>query len=75
MKFFSKEQKELALKVDRWRLNNVYEETERELHIVAVRGDDRMLKETMAEHQLVEYALLYQLTPEYKEIIKKGERK
>lgn len=70
MKFFTREQKELALKVNRGFLSSEYIRTEEALHIAACIGDERRLSEAMAAHQRVEYAMLYQLTPEYMKLKK-----
>lgn len=72
--FFSKEQKEFALKHSASYLQRLYRGTEYLLKIYASVNDVRLI-ETMRNHQLYEYALLYQETPEYKEIIDKRRNK
>lgn len=67
--FFSKEQKEFALKHTPSYLQRLYRGTESLLKIYASYDDIRLI-ETMRNHQLYEYALLYQLTPEYKTIVR-----
>lgn len=68
--FFSKEQKEFALKTSRDELYRLYHGTENLLEVYARFDDESRLIETMRNHQLYEYALLYQLTPEYKTIVR-----
>lgn len=72
MPFFSKEQKELALKRSSQDIKVLYEYSEKQLKACAKTGSVYKLSEAMKKHQMFEYALLYQLTPEYKEKISKG---
>lgn len=69
--FFNKEQKELA----RMRSNNdlkyLYKKSEEDLKKCAKVGDTYGMKENMKKHQLFEYALLYQDTPQFKKKEKK----
>lgn len=66
MAFFNNEHKKLSnLPTDV--LKQKYVETELKLQTIAKTGNEKALKEAMKEHGNVEYALLYQKTPEFKE--------
>lgn len=75
MKFFSKEQKDLALKTSSDSLFRLYLMSEKKLVQAASQGNIDELKEHMERHRLFEYARLYQFTPEYKQIKQKEKRK
>lgn len=72
-KFFSEEHKVLAHSFSNRELKREYEKTEKELLNVAKSGDEDALKGVMKKHGSIEYAMLYQKTPEYR--LKKKEVK
>ena len=67
MGFFSKKQKELALKNSNFELERAYHQSEQKLKNVSCSGDEKSLKRAMKQHGDFEYAMLYQNTPEYRE--------
>ena len=65
MAFFNKEHKKLA-KYNTTVLKDCYRQTEIALRNATVSGNEKAIRTAMKKHQLVEYALLYKNTPEYK---------
>lgn len=74
MAFFNDEHKQLS-KLPRDVLERQYSKTESRLKAVARTGNEKALKQAMKEHGKVEYALLFQSTPEFQEKKKKYLRK
>lgn len=70
MSFFKKEHKNLA-KLSSSVLKKKYEESEDKLRAVAKTGNEKELKKVMKEHGNIEYAMLFQSTPEFKKKNKK----
>lgn len=66
---YSKRQKQLAQNVDRSELKKAYEISERNLNKAALKGSNKDLNLAMKHHQNIEYALLYQQSPEFKKKI------
>ena len=75
MGFFSRKQKQLALKTSTYDLEKAYHASEQNLKKVSSSGDEKMLKSAMKQHGNYEYAMLYKQTPEYKEKLSKLRRK
>lgn len=71
MTFFEDIHKKIALSVPASTLENEYKKSERMLKVYAVEGNEDMLNKTMYKHGLVEYARLFQLTAEYRELKRK----
>lgn len=65
MAFFKREHKKLA-KYNTVVLKDCYRQTENGLRNATASGDEKAIKTAMKRHQLVEYALLYKNTPEYR---------
>lgn len=65
MAFFKREHKKLA-KYNTVVLKDCYRQTEIALRNATASGDEKAIKTAMKRHQLVEYALLYKITPEYR---------
>ena len=65
MAFFKREHKKLA-KYSTAVLKDCYRQTEIGLRNATSCGNEKAIKTAMKRHQLVEYALLYKNTPEYK---------
>lgn len=65
MTFFKKEHKKLA-NYNTAVLKDCYHQTEIGLRNATASGDKKAIRTAMKNHQLVEYALLYKNTPEYK---------
>ena len=65
MAFFKREHKKLA-KYNTAILKDCYLQTEIGLRNATASGDEKAIRTAMKKHQLVEYALLYKNTPEYK---------
>lgn len=65
MAFFKREHKKLA-KYNTAVLKDCYRQTEIGLRNATSSGDEKAIRTAMKKHQLVEYALLYKNTPEYK---------
>ncbi len=65
MAFFKREHKKLA-KYNTAVLKDCYRQTEIGLKNATATGNEKAIKTAMKRHQLVEYALLYKNTPEYK---------
>ena len=63
---FSRKQKQLATKNVNSSLRNIYDLSEKRLEICAKKGSRKEMDKAMKLHQDVEYALLYQNTPEFK---------
>lgn len=74
MAFFSRKQKQLALKTNSKTIKEKYEQTELHLRQCAKNGNERELKKAMAEHRNIEYALLYKNTPEYRDKVYKRKK-
>ena len=70
MAFFKKEHKKLA-KYNTTILKDCYRQTEIGLRNATASGNEKAIRTAMKRHQLVEYALLYKNTPEYKRKIKR----
>ena len=70
MAFFNDEHKQLS-KLPRDVLEKQYSRTEARLKAVARTGNEKALKQAMKEHGNIEYALLFQSTPEFQEKKKK----
>ena len=68
--FFTEEQKEFAKQYSKNEIKSLYKRTEKNLNLSAKKGSIIDLVDNMSKHQLAEYALLYQNTPEYKEFIR-----
>lgn len=76
MSFFSRKQKNIALKNSTLELERAYHKSEQNLKNISCSGDEKLLKKAMKQHGDFEYAMLYQNTPEYREKKKiKGEKK
>lgn len=75
MGFFSRKQKQLALKTSTYDLEKAYHVSEQNLKKVSASGDEKLLKSAMKQHGNYEYAMLYKQTPEYKERLSKLRRK
>ena len=71
MAFFTNKHKKLAVKTSRQALQQSYAESEEKLRRASKSGNEKALKQAMKEHGNIEYALLYQSTPEFKEKRKK----
>ena len=65
MAFFKKEHKKMA-ECSTKTLQECYRHTEIGLQNATASGDEKAIRTAMKRHQLVEYALLYKNTPEYK---------
>lgn len=65
MAFFKREHKKLA-KYNTAVLKDCYRQTEIGLKNATATGNEKAIKTAMKRHQLVEYALLYKNTPEYR---------
>lgn len=75
MGFFNRTHKKLA-KSNSKDLQYLYNITELGLKNAAAAGNEKTIREAMQKHQIVEYALLYKNTPEYKnKFYKKYRRK
>lgn len=61
--FFNKRQKKLAC--NNQALNSAYQASEYALQRAARSGSTRLLRQAMAQHRDIEYARLYQQTPEF----------
>ena len=68
MSFFKKEHKLIACKNPSTYLTKKYEKSEDRLKYYARVGDQKKLKKAMKEHGKIEYAMLYQHTPEFKQL-------
>lgn len=75
MGFFTRKQKQLALKTSTYDLEKAYHASEQNLKKVSASGDEKLLKSAMKQHGNYEYAMLYKQTPEYKERLSKLRRK
>lgn len=64
--FFSDYQKYLALETKKSELKKLYKKSERDLKEVAKSGNEVNLAKVMKKHGNIEYAMLYQKTPEFK---------
>lgn len=71
MKFFEEIHKKIALRVPSSTLEDAYKKSERMLRVYATEGNEDALNKMMYKHGLVEYALLFQLTDEYRELKRK----
>lgn len=71
MSFFKRRDKKLA-KTSSAVLRNCYEYTEIGLKKAVASGDEKAMKQAMRKHRDVEYAMLYQNTPEFKKKKKKA---
>lgn len=69
--FFNKKQKDIALKRSEDTLHDDYETSEHFLQDSAKLGDEKLLHSAMAHHHDIEYAYLFQKTPEYKQLSNK----
>ena len=65
MAFFKRRDKQLA-REPKLVLQDCYKNTEIGLQKAVASGDEKAMKEAMRKHRDVEYAMLYQNTPEYK---------
>lgn len=72
MSFFNRLQKKVAKNNSSQTLNSAYKLSEERLKDAAKQGDNKKLKRAMSEHQTYEYALLYQKTPAYAKLKKRG---
>lgn len=75
MAFFTNEHKKLAINSSREDLQRGYAKSEEKLRQASKTGNERALKEAMKEHGNIEYAMLYQRTPEFQDKRKKYLRK
>lgn len=66
MAFFNDYQKCIARKYKTAELKKKYRESEKLLKRASQTGSDSMLAKAMETHRTLEYALLYQNTPEFK---------
>lgn len=71
MAFFTNKHKKLAVKTSREALQQSYAKSEEKLRQISKSGNEKALKQAMKEHGNIEYAMLYQSTPEFKEKRKK----
>lgn len=71
MKFFEDIHKKLALRLPASALEDEYKKSERMLKVYASEGNEDALNKMMYKHGLVEYARLFQLTDEYRELKRK----
>lgn len=67
MAFFKKIHKQIALNNSKENLEQAYHISEENLKKASKLGNIKKLKVAMKEHGNLEYALLYQKTPEFKE--------
>lgn len=74
MGFFNRTHKKLA-KCNSKELQHLYSITELGLKNAAATGNEKTIREAMQKHQVVEYALLYKNTPEYKKLVRKNLRR
>ena len=65
--FFELKHKHLAFSKTAHQLNQAYKKSERALKKSACGGDERELSNVMKQHHDIEYALLFQKTPEFKQ--------
>ena len=66
MSFFKREHKKLALTNTPQHLQSKYRDSENMLIAVSKSGNEKEIKKAMQEHGKYEYALLYQITPQFK---------
>ena len=66
MAFFKRVHKKLALTNAKQHLQSRYMDSENMLIAVSKLGNEKEIKKAMQEHSKYEYALLYQITPEFK---------
>ncbi len=64
--FFSENQRKMAYKYTAGQLKKMYKLSEKDLKIVAEKGNEKYLEKVMERHRDVEYAMLFQKTPEFK---------
>ena len=72
---YSRKQKQLARNCNSGDLRKAYEQSEKQLDILARKGSIKELNRGMKLHQNFEYALLYQQSPEFQKLVKKGKVK
>lgn len=70
--FFTSKHVSLASTKSRSELKREYKKSEKELKQVAKTGNEIALSRVMKRHGVIEYAMLYQKTPNFK---RKGENK
>lgn len=66
MAFFKKIHKRIALYNSKENLEQAYHLSEENLKKASKSGNEKLLKAAMREHGNLEYALLYQNSPEYR---------
>lgn len=71
MSFFKRRDKKLAM-TSSVVLRDCYKNTETGLKKAVASGDEKAMKQAMRKHRDVEYAMLYQNTPEFKKKKKKA---
>lgn len=71
MKYFTKEQKDFAIKHSIVCIEKALKSSEQDLKYFALVGDEKSLQIAMDSHRLLEGALLYTYTPEYRKKYKK----
>lgn len=71
MTFFTDYQKDLAHCNSAKCLRKAYKKSERDLKKVARCGDEQNLVKVMKQHGDIEYAMLFQKTPEFKKGVRK----
>lgn len=69
---YTLKQKNIAIKTDVSVLNKAYGITEKQLDYFARKGSKKDLDRVMKKHQDIEYALLYQQSPEFKRKINRS---
>ncbi len=67
MAFFKNIHKRIAIYNSKENLEQAYRLSEENLKKASKSGNEKLLKAAMKEHGNLEYALLYQKTPEFKE--------
>ncbi len=72
--FFEPKHKRLALSSSPGQLNKAYKKSERVLKKVARCGDEQELAAVMERHRDIEYALLFQKTPNFNKRKKKYDK-
>lgn len=65
MAFFKRKHKKLA-KYNYKSLQDCYHSTEIGLRKAVASGDEKAMRKAMGQHQMVEYALLYRNSPEFR---------
>ena len=69
--YFTLRHKSLAYSMSPTELKRAYKKSERELVLMAKQGNEAKFKSAMVSHSNYEYAMLFQLTPEFKKNMEK----